>query len=103
MDKKFNVLVLNTVDKYLNELSLVEKSKIEASFSVLENGDFKLLNIRHLRGDIKELKIKRHRIIFFIHKNTICFVDAFVKKTQKTPKRKIENALKIYKEIIKLI
>ncbi len=84
-------------------MSLLEQGKMKASFPVLEAGNFQLLHIKQLRGDIKELKIKNHRFIFFIHAADIYFISAFIKKTNKTPLREIENALKIYKEIIKLL
>ncbi len=63
-------------------------------------GDFTSVHIKSLKGEIKELIIKRYRIIFFIDKNIVYCIAAFVKKSAKTPKRELENAERIYKKII---
>lgn len=103
MSNEFKTSIFEKVNLYINELSFSEQAKIRASFSVMESGDFKLVHIKSLHEEIKELKVKRHRFVFFIHNQTICFISAFMKKTNKTPKNEIEQALKIYKEIIKII
>jgi phage-related protein len=49
--------------------------------------------IKHIEGDIWELRPLRDRIFFFYWKdNTFVLVHHFFKKTQKTPKREIEQA-----------
>jgi phage-related protein len=99
MSEKFTVSLFNRVNDYINELPFPEQAKVKSALFVLENGDFDLVKIKTLRDDIKELKVKRHRFVFFIKGQTIYFISAFMKKTSKTPKREIENALKIFKSI----
>ena len=80
-----------------------ERAKIMSAVDRMASGDFQSVFIKKLRDEIKELKVKRHRLIFFIKDQGIYFVGVFMKKTAKTPKREIENALKIYQRIIKLL
>ena len=103
MENKYIILLFNKVETYMNELPFPEQAKLKMAFPVLENGDFHLLNVKQLRGDIKELKIKRHRFIFFTHDQRIYFIEAFLKKTKKAPKQEIDNALEKYQKIIKLL
>lgn len=49
--------------------------------------------IKHLEGDIWELRPIRNRLLFAtLIGNTIIILHYFIKKTQKTPKREIEQA-----------
>ncbi len=96
---KYKSIVFEKVGEYIFTLSIKERAKITAGMNRVASGDFKTVHIKQLRGDIKELKIKQHRIIFFIKHEYIYFIGAFLKKTSKTPKKEIELALKIYKEI----
>ena len=58
--------------------------------------------IKHIEGDIWELRPLRDRILFASwYNNKFILLSVFVKKTQKTPKLEIEKAkrlLKDYKE-----
>lgn len=57
--------------------------------------------VKHLDGDIWELRPLRDRILFFAYiNNTIVLLSYFKKKTQKTPKREIEKAKKYMKDFI---
>lgn len=48
--------------------------------------------IKHIEGDIWELRPLRDRIFFFYFKeNTFVLLHHFMKKTKKTPKREIEQ------------
>jgi phage-related protein len=58
------------------------------------------LTIRTLRGKIKELKVKRCRLIFFIKNDTIYVIDLFEKKSAKTPHHILARAEKIYSQLV---
>ena len=48
---------------------------------------------KHLAGDIWELRPRSDRVLYFFWKdNTFILLHHFVKKTQKTPEREIEQA-----------
>ena len=66
----------------------------------MESGDFESLEIKTLKTPIKELIIKRYRLLFFINKDLIYFVNAFMKKTQKTPKNEIIISEKLFRDIV---
>ena len=100
MNNKYFALFLDDVKDFIGELSDDDQGKINASVGAMEAGEFESIYIKKLRTPIKELIIKKYRLVFFIHKNTIYFIGAFVKKTTKTPKGEIENAEKIYKLIL---
>jgi phage-related protein len=49
--------------------------------------------VKHIEGDIWELRPLKDRFFFFAwHGNTFVLLHYFVKKTQKTPRREIEQA-----------
>ena len=96
-------MFLEDVKKFISTLPDVDQGKINAVVTALESGDFESVYVKTLKTPIKELIIKKYRFIFFIHKSTLYFVGAFIKKSAKTPKREIENAVRIYKMIIKNI
>ena len=49
--------------------------------------------VKHLKGEIWELRPLRNRILFFGYDGeTIVLLSHFIKKTQKTPRREIEKA-----------
>ena len=57
---------------------------------------------KHLDGEIWELRPLRNRFLYAYYKdNRFVILHHFLKKTQKTPKREIEQAKKIYKIIWK--
>ena len=57
--------------------------------------------IKHLDGEIWELRPIRDRILFVAwHNGGFVLLHHFVKKTQKTPRREIEKAKREYKDMI---
>ena len=57
--------------------------------------------IKHLQGDIWELRPLRDRILFaLLDKNIIILLSRFIKQTQKTPQKEIEKAKKNLKDYI---
>ncbi|MBQ7573537.1 MAG: type II toxin-antitoxin system RelE/ParE family toxin [Clostridia bacterium] len=55
--------------------------------------------VKHLSGEIWELRPIRNRILFFAYDgNRFILLSHFVKKTQKTPKHEIEKAKNLIRE-----
>ena len=92
-----NAIFLGDVMNFINNLPLTDQSKVIGAATALGKGEFQSVYVKQLRGDIKELRVKRYRLIFFIHGHNICFTRIFIKKTNKTPRKEIELALKSYK------
>jgi len=99
MSYPLKVIILNIVEIFIEKLSPEKEVELDASITAIRYGNFNTVYIKTLKGGIKELIIKRSRFIFFIKNETIYFVSAFMKKTNKTPKQEIKNAEKIYKLI----
>ena len=56
--------------------------------------------IKHLDGEIWELRPLRDRILFAAwHNGAFVLLHCFVKKTQKTPRREIEQAKREYNDL----
>jgi phage-related protein len=102
MSYPLKVIVLDEVEIFRKCLSEKDRSKINASILAIRFGEYESIYVKPLKGVLRELIIKRFRFLFFINKDTVYFVNAFIKKTNKTPKIEIENAEKIYKIIIKI-
>ena len=57
--------------------------------------------VKHLDGSLWELRPLAHRIIFFYWQdNTFVLLHHFIKKTQKTPKKEIEQATRNLKDFL---
>ena len=41
------------------------------------------------------------RVIFYVEDNTMVLLHAFIKKTQETPKKELDVAIKRYKELLR--
>lgn len=51
--------------------------------------------VKHIKGDLWELRPLQNRIFFFcFNGDTIVLLHQFVKKTQKTPRKEIQKAMK---------
>lgn len=94
--KKFEVAFFGEALEFIEQLPETDKAKILASAKIMET-DFDVVYTKLLRTPIRELVVKKYRILFFIKKNTIYFVRGFIKKSQKTPVREIEKAENVYK------
>lgn len=101
MSNKYFALFLDNVRNFIDTLPDDDQGKINATVIAMESGDFESIYIKTLKTPIKELIIKKYRLVFFIHQNTIYFIGVFIKKSTKTPKKEIENAKKIYKMMMK--
>lgn len=94
-----NIQILDDVSDFLAKLSREDDAKIAAHLKSLAINQTEGLTIKPLKGKIKELVVKQYRIVFFRINNTGYVVDAFRKQSKKTPKRIIERAEKIYRDI----
>ena len=105
---------INEVEKYIRELerkndkeSRIKYEKISVYFELLSRNGLQIGEpyIKHLAGDLWELRPLRDRIIFgYVKYNKFIILSRFIKKTKKTPNREIKNAfklLKIFKEEMK--
>ncbi|MBI4155931.1 MAG: type II toxin-antitoxin system RelE/ParE family toxin [Candidatus Zambryskibacteria bacterium] len=100
MEYQYNAVFFDKVKIFINNLPLKDQEKVIGAATALETGDFQSVFVKQLRGEIKELRVKKYRLIFFIHANSICFIRIFIKKSKKTPKNEIDIAEKIYKLFI---
>ena len=114
---KYNVLFYRNeqgeepVRDYLNEL--VKKKDKDSRIKLNKIRDYvKILRIygtragkpyvKHIEGDIWELRPLRDRIFFVAWiNNSFVLLHQFMKKTQKTPKREIKQAQKEYADLQK--
>ena len=83
--------------------SLIKLQKIQDYLNVLrENGTRAgMPYVRHLDGNIWELRPLKDRILFFGYDgNNIILLSHFRKMTQKTPSREIKKANKLMKDYI---
>lgn len=114
---KYNVLFYRNeqgeepVRDYLNEL--VKKKDKDSRIKLNKIRDYvKILRIygiragepyvKHIEGDIWELRPLRDRIFFVAWiNNSFVLLHHFMKKTQKTPKREIKQAQKEYADLQK--
>lgn len=83
--------------------SRVKLTKIQDYLKVLKTNGTRsgLPYVRHLDGDIWELRPLRDRILFFGYDgNDIILLSHFMKTTQKTPPKEIKKAKKLMKDYI---
>lgn len=85
--------------EYIESLSGKEQTKIlkYIEFLRIHKGVLDEPYSRHIEGKIRELRVdfarNRHRIFYFVFVNkNIIFLNAFLKKTEKTPVQEIEKA-----------
>lgn len=57
--------------------------------------------IKHLEDNIWELRPLRNRILFaYYDNNKFILLNIFIKRTQKTPRREIDKAKKLFKKYL---
>lgn len=97
MEKRYRATLLDSVNEFVNKLPRAERAKIFGAIEKMRSGDWSSIYVKTLKGPIRELIVKRNRILFFINENVLHFIHAFQKKTAKTPPKEIERAEQIYK------
>ena len=93
----FRIILLTEVENFIFQLSDKDQLKISGAIDALRNRKFEHVSIKQLRGEIKELRVKRYRLLFFIHESSIYIVRIFIKKSAKAPVREIDFVEKFYK------
>lgn len=96
--KELNIELFEKAEVYILSLPEKDRAKVFANIKSMAR-DQSSVEIKLLKHPIKELKIKKHRLLFFVDKQTIYIVSGFAKKTQKTPLQEIRNAEEIAKNI----
>lgn len=89
--------IIESVKNFIQSLSATDIAKIRTVFRLFEEYG-PLLPAKYIKKmsgtkDIWELRAKRIRIFFFIHKNSGIGVHGIIKRSQKTPKQDIEVAM----------
>lgn len=92
---KFEVQFFEDAYNFIEKLGEVDRAKVLAHIKIMET-DFDVVHIKMVQTPIKELIVKKYRLLFFIKKNIIYFVNGFIKKSQKTPLKEIEKAQSVY-------
>lgn len=100
------------VESYIRELGRKSKTnksaritfnKIVAYFDLLQEMGTRVGEpvTKHLEGEIWELRPLKNRFLYAYYKdNKFIVLHNFVKKTQKTPKRELENAKRKLKDFV---
>ncbi|MBI5004100.1 type II toxin-antitoxin system RelE/ParE family toxin [Candidatus Kaiserbacteria bacterium] len=97
MVRQHKTLFLASVKDFIAKLSITNQAKVAAAINMMVNGEFGSVYTKKLKGPVHELIVKSYRFVYYIKGNEIYFVNAFVKKSAKTPKRVIEHAEKLFK------
>jgi phage-related protein len=98
-----NLVILDDVRVFINKLSPLDSAKILAELKFLEMNRTEVLIIKPLKGKIMELSVRQYRIIFCKTGSMIYVINGFKKQSKKTPLRVIEQAEKVYREIIRAL
>ena len=92
---------------YLKTINSKDSAKIERYVELLKEkqGYLEEPFSRHVKGKIRELRVdfagNRHRVFYFVFiGKTIIFLHAFLKKTRKTPRRELKNAINNYHDFM---
>ncbi len=93
---------------YIKRLRKKEEAKVSKyiEFLRVNKGYLDEPYSRHIEGKIRELRVdfspNKHRIFYFIFiKKTIILLQAFLKKTTKTPASEIKKAEENYQNVLK--
>lgn len=98
--KQYQVVILCEVARFLERIDTEDRGMISRQIEQMETADFSSLFIKTIYSPLRELKIKKYRLLFFINKNIIYIISAFIKKSQKTPQREIIRAQNIIKLLL---
>ena len=93
---KFSVKFFGEARSFFEQIPRDDRAKVSASIKMMET-DFDNAHTKLIKSPIRELIVKKYRILFFIKKDVIYFVSGFIKKTQKTPLQEIQRAENVYK------
>ena len=90
------------VDIYLNKVSKEDHARIIKTINLFSDYGCKLSAkyLKKLNHEIWELRAEKQRVLFGFVKESIIIVNIFYKKTQKTPRREIDVAIKRLKNYL---
>ena len=94
---------IENLKKNNNKDSKIKFNKIIAYIRMLEQKGLSLGEpyIKHLEDNIWELRPLRNRILFaYYDNNKFILLNIFIKRTQKTPRREIDRAKKLFKKYL---
>ena len=95
---KFNFIETGIKDLYVIEPTVFGDNR--GYFMETYNAEFEPY-IKHLDGEIWELRPLKNRIMFFGYDGKqFVLLSHFIKKTQKTPKREIDKAKRLMKDYL---
>ena len=110
VEKKWTVETLNsTVDREINGLPRDMRTRIERIAQIIESFGFGAVprnSLRKLMGPLWEIRITgrdgiSRALYVTARERRVVIVRAFVKKSQRTPKREIELALRRAREVLR--
>ena len=93
------------VREWLKSLPKEDMKKIGYDIKTVQYGypiGMPLTRVLHGTGGLEEVRCNISngiaRVIFFVEDNTMILLHAFIKKTQETPKKELDVAIKRYKD-----
>jgi len=93
------LIYYDELDRFIDSLQKPARGKLLRSFMLLEKYGHNLgmPHVKYLERGLYELRIRGQqeiRVLFIFRHDKIVAIHGFVKKTQKTPKRELEIAIK---------
>lgn len=96
---KYTVILTEESIKELSEIESIFRAKVRTDYEVIEKFGTEAININSLGNKLYEIKTDSIRSLFKYQKGQIIVVSLiYQKKTQKTPKKYIDLAIKRLKE-----
>ncbi len=96
------------VIEWLKDLPKEDKRTIGFDIKTVQYGypiGMPLTRVLHGTNGLEEVRSNVSngiaRVIFYVEDNTMVLLHAFIKKTQETPKKELDVAIKCYKELCK--
>ena len=99
MFETYTAHFLSPAKEYIESIDDADKGAIAADIDIMRGGDLQTPHTKQLKGPIRELISGHHRITYFVNGRSLYFVRGFRKKTSKTPKREIDYAEHVYKQM----
>jgi len=97
MENFIKPIITDDVLEFIESLPIKDQDKILGSIGAFSKRQFDAVYVKQIFGEIKELRVRRYRLLFFVANDSVHFMRIFVKKTNKTPKREIELAIKYFR------
>lgn len=96
----FKIKIQNFAQLEISKLEEKQQDVLSKDYTLIETQGIEYVRIKHLQGNIFEIKSKEIRSLFKYCSGQIIIIGVvFVKKTKKTPKEIIKLAKKRLKEV----